>query len=83
MAADLNFAVFVFIPWGYGENKTAKVFTLKIALKGTSLLYIFFKNLCNNTEFSFRVYAFVAKHEDLPFYRRSCRRRLVYGQISG
>ena len=79
MAADLNFAVFVFIPWGYGKNKTAKVFTLKIALKGTSLLYIFF----NNTEFSFRVYAFLAKHEDLPFYRRSCRRRLVYGQISG
>ena len=39
--------------------------------------------LCNNSEFSFRVYAFVAKHEDLPFYRGSCRRRPVYGQISG
>ena len=42
MAADLNFAVFVFISRGYGGNKTAKVFTLKTALKGPCLLYIFY-----------------------------------------
>ena len=43
MAADLNFAVFVFISRGYKDrNKTAKVFTLKTALKEESLLYIFF-----------------------------------------
>ena len=29
--------------------------------------------LCNNSEFSCRIFEFVAKHEDLCFYRESCR----------
>ena len=41
MAADLNFAVCVSFRED-NENKTAKVFTLNTALKGASLLYIFF-----------------------------------------
>ena len=48
------------------------------------LLYIFFnKHLCNNSEFSSRIYAFVAKHKDLCFYRSSCCRRPLWRQISG
>ena len=43
MAADLNFAVCVsFREDKSKKNKTAKVFTLNTALKGASLLYIFF-----------------------------------------
>ena len=46
-------------------------------------------NVCNRRLFSFpanseiccRIYAFVAKHEDLCFYRDSCRCSL-WGQIS-
>ena len=79
MAADLNFAVSVcFISRGLGENKTAKVFALNTALKGASLLYIFF----NRGEFSCRIHEFVAKHEDLCFYRDSSRWSL-WGQIFG
>ena len=43
MAADLNFAVCVSFRDDKPKTKlTAKVFTLNTALKGASLLYIFF-----------------------------------------
>ena len=72
MAAVLNFAVFVFISEGVRRKQNSyKVFTLQ-------------RNyFCNNSEFSSRIYAFVAKHEDLCFYRSSCCRRPLRGQISG
>ena len=83
MAADLNFVVFVFISRGKGGKKTAKVFTLNAALKGPSLLFQQRNYLCNNTELSCRIYALVAEHEYLCFYRSSCCRLLLWGQISG
>ena len=85
MAADLNFAVCVSFREDKPKKKTATVFTLNTALKGASHLYIYFQQrnyLCNNSEFSCRIYAFVAKHEDFCFYRDSCRWSL-WGQIFG
>ena len=50
---------------------------------GVSFIYRFQQRnyLCNNSEFSCRIYEFVAKHEDLCFYRDSCRRSL-WGRLS-
>ena len=41
--------------------------------RGLSFIYLFQQKnyLCNNSEFSCRIYEFVAKHEDLCFYRDS------------
>ena len=63
MAADLNLAYLFSFRGDKVETKQ---------LKGASLLYIFLNKetyLCNNSEFSCRIYVFVERHKDLCFYR--------------
>ena len=52
--------------------------------RGVSFIYLFQQRnyLCNNSEFCCRIYEFVAKHEDLCFYRDSCRWSLFWGRFS-
>ena len=47
------------------------------------MIYLFQQRnyLCNNSEFPCRIYEFVAIHEDLCFYRDSCRWSL-WGRFS-
>ena len=75
MAADLNFAVCVLFREDKAKTKQ---------LRGVSFIYLFQQRnyLCNNSEFSCRIYEFVAKHDDLCLYRDSCRWS-PWGQIFG